>query len=59
VAYLFEDFGPDVVGPMGGDWCEYKGLVLDVFGYQVFVHANASSTSGLLAVKVSGACKVV
>ena len=55
---LFEDFEPDVFGPVRGDDCDHEGLQLDVFGDKGGVHADAGGFGGF-AVEISGCGEVV
>ena len=58
IAYLLQDFLPDIIGPMGGNRCEEERLQFDVTEHEVVVHADLS-TSGSFTVEVSTTGEVV
>ena len=53
-----EDFGPDVVGPVGGDGADEQGLQGDVFVDEGGVHGEGGGGGGF-AVEVAGGGEVV
>ena len=53
-----EDFGPDVVGPVGGDGGDEEGLQFDVFVDEGGVHGEGGGGRGF-AVEVAGGGEVV
>lgn len=55
---VFEDFGPDVVGPVGGDGGDEEGLQGDIFADEGRMHGEGGGSGGF-AVEVAGDTEVV